>query len=127
MISIRRSARQVSQVLLLTTALAPWSMTTSAAASLSSQVRRGEEVAQLKCSACHVVAEKQKYPPLLEDPAPSFQSIADRPQASNASLQHFLATTHWDRQSVAITMPNPGLSRTDIAAVSRYILSLRRH
>lgn len=82
-------------------------------------------MAQLQCAACHVVAAKQRYSPLLEDPAPSFKSIANRPQTSEAALRHFVATTHWDRQRVRVTMPNPGLSKTDIAAVSRYILSLK--
>jgi mono/diheme cytochrome c family protein len=106
--------------------LVPWAAEAAgAAASPSPQLRRGEEVAQLQCSACHVVAEKQKYPPLLEDPAPSFQSIANRPQTSEAALRHFVATTHWDQQTDPVTMPNPGLSRTDTAAVIRYLLSLK--
>jgi mono/diheme cytochrome c family protein len=106
--------------------LVPWAAAAAAAAaSPDPQVRRGKEVAQLQCSACHVVAERQKYPPLLEDPAPSFQSIANRPQTSKAALRRFVATTHWDQQTASITMPNPGLSKTDIAAVSRYILSLK--
>jgi mono/diheme cytochrome c family protein len=126
MASIRATARQVSRTILLTAALAPWALRAAdAAASPSRQLRRGEEVAQLKCSACHVVAEKQKYPPSLEDPAPSFRSIADRPRISAAALRHFIATTHWDQTTVTITMPNPGLSKADIAAVIRYLLSLK--
>jgi mono/diheme cytochrome c family protein len=125
--SIRARARQPSQAILLTAALVPWTVKAeNAAASPSAQMRRGESVAQLKCSACHVVAEKQKYPPFLDDPAPSFQSIANRPQTSEAALRHFVATTHWDRRTVRLTMPNPGLSKTDIAAVVRYILSMKR-
>jgi len=109
-------------------ALVPWAARADdAAASHSAQVRRGEEVAQLQCAACHVVAEKQKYEPLLEDPAPSFHSIANWPKTSEATLRHFVATTHWDRQKLAVTMPNPGLSKSDIVAVSRYILSLKGH
>ena len=124
MTSIRTTARQVSQAVLLTAALVPWAVK-AAAASPSAQVRRGEEVAQLQCSACHVVSENQKYPPLLEDPAPSFQSVANRPQTSEAALRHFVATTHWDQTTVKLTMPNPGLSKTDTKAVIRYIFSLK--
>jgi mono/diheme cytochrome c family protein len=126
MTSICITARRVSQVIVLTAALVPWAAKAAdASASPSPQVRRGEEVAQLKCSACHVVAEQQKYPPLLEDPAPSFRSIASRPQTSEAALRHFVATTHWDQQTAPRAMPNPGLSKTDIAAVIRYLLSLK--
>ncbi len=126
MTSIRTGAGQGLAVMLMLVALAPGvGRATDAAASPGSQVRRGEEVAQLQCAACHVVAEKQKYAPLLEDPAPSFESIANRPQTSEAMLRHFVATTHWDQQTVSATMPNPGLSKRDIAAVSRYILSLK--
>lgn len=71
MIAIRTRARQMAPVILLTAALLPWAVRTAEGATKAdSQLRRGEEVAQLQCSACHVVAEKQKYPPLLEDPRP---------------------------------------------------------
>jgi mono/diheme cytochrome c family protein len=125
---IRITARRVSQALLVAAALVPWAVKAdNAAAGPSAQVRRGEEVAQLQCAACHVVAEKQKYSPLLEDPAPSFHSIANRPHTSEVALRRFVATTHWDQQTVQITMPNPGLSKTDTAAVIRYLLSLKGH
>jgi mono/diheme cytochrome c family protein len=124
MSSSRTSARRVSQLILVTAALVPWAAR-FAAASPSAQVQRGQVVAELQCSACHVVAEKQKYPPLLENPAPSFQSIANRPQTSGAALRRFVAQTHWDQTTVPLTMPNPGLSKADIAAVVSYILSLK--
>lgn len=98
MISIRITARQVSQGIPLTAALVPWVMkATDAAASHSAPMRRGGEVAQLQCSAGHLIAEKQKCRPLLADPAPSFQSIANRPQTYQAALRHVVATTYWDR------------------------------
>ncbi len=125
MSSSRTRARRVSQVILVTAALVPWAARLAVAASPSAQVQRGEVVAQLQCSACHVVAENQKYPPLLENPAPSFQSIANRPQTSEAALRHFVAQTHWDQTTVPLTMPNPGLTKADIAAVVSYILSLK--
>jgi cytochrome c551/c552 len=60
-------------------------------------------------------------------PAPSFQSIADRPGTNEKSLRHFVATTHWDLKSVPITMPSQELSKADTTAVVRYILSLQSH
>jgi mono/diheme cytochrome c family protein len=123
--SIRTTAGQVSLVILLTAARAAWAAEAEDDGSPISQVRRGERVAQEQCSACHVVAKKQQFLPLLKQPAPSFQSIADRPQTSEMKLREFLATTHWDLKTVPITMPNPHLSNADGAVVSRYILSLK--
>lgn len=91
----------------------------------SAQLRRGEEIARLLCSACHVVAQDQEYPPLLEDPAPAFQSIANRPETNAKILRHFILTTHWDYKLLPLSMPNPGLSPADTTAVVRYILSLK--
>jgi hypothetical protein len=42
-------------------------------------------------------------------------------------LQHFIATTHWDMKSVPMSMPAQMLTKEERVAVSRYILSLRRH
>ncbi len=111
--------------MLLTAAVVPWAAKAEGAAKPNAQVRRGAQIAQMLCSACHVVAENQQYPPLLEDPAPSFQSIANRPQVSEAALRHFVATTHWDEKTIPFTMPDPGLTRPESAAVIRYILSLK--
>jgi mono/diheme cytochrome c family protein len=93
----------------------------------NAQVRRGERLAQDQCSACHIVAQNQEYPPLLRDPAPSFQSIANRTDTTDKSLRHFVMTTHWDLKTVPITMPNQDLSKTDASAVIQYILSLKSH
>ncbi len=69
------------------------------------------------------MAENQDYPPLLEQPTPTFPSIANRPDISEKKLRLFISTTHWDSKTIPLTMPNPELSRTDTAAVIRYILS----
>lgn len=127
MSAIRAATGRVAQVILVSAALLPWVAQADGSVRSRPQIRRGEEIAQLQCSACHVVAEKQKYPPLLEDPAPSFKSIANRPQVSEAELRHFITTTHWDEKTVPLTMPNPGLTKPDIAAVIRYIVSLKGH
>jgi mono/diheme cytochrome c family protein len=88
---------------------------------------RGEHIARLICSACHVVAANQEYPPILTRPAPSFTEIANRPGVSAESLQHFIVNTHWDVDKLPMAMPNPMLSKDEVRAVSRYILSLRNH
>jgi mono/diheme cytochrome c family protein len=130
MTSIRISARQLSQAIFLAAALVPWAVTATSADSAagpSPQVRRGEQIAQERCSACHIVADKQEYPVLLKVPTPSFQSIADRPETSEKKLRQFVATTHWDMKTVPISMPHPELSKAEAAAVIRYILSLKGH
>ena len=88
-------------------------------------VARGAEIAQQICSACHVVASDQNFPPLLRQPAPPFEQIAQRPDVTEKSLRHFITTTHWDEKTLPMTMPNPELTDEQTVAVARYILSLR--
>jgi len=97
------------------------------AAPKGSTVADGEHIARLICSACHVVASDQEFPPILNKPAPSFKDIANRPGTTAESLQRFIASTHWDVDTIPMTMPNPMLDKEQITAVSRYILSLRSH
>ncbi len=85
---------------------------------------RGESVARMVCSACHLVAGDQP-PRHLPAEAASFSEIANRPGTNEKALRKFIATTHWDFKSVPITMPNPMLSDEQVREVSRYILSLR--
>ena len=90
-------------------------------------VARGEHIARLICSACHVVAKDQEFAPLLVKPAPSFYDIANRPETSAHSLERFIKSTHWDLNSIPMTMPNPMLDPDETSAVARYIVSLRTH
>ncbi len=98
---------------------APAARATSAAAS------RGEHIARTVCSACHVVAADQEFPPLLERPTPSFREIANRPGTSAQSLERFVNGTHWDFDSIPMKMPNPMLTPEDTRAVARFIMSQR--
>ena len=88
-------------------------------------ISRGEEIARSVCSTCHQVAADQEFPPLLEQPTPSFTEIANRPGTSVRSLEHFITMTHWNEESIPMKMPNPMLTPGDTAAVAHYILSLR--
>jgi len=97
------------------------------AAPTHASAAHGEHIAQLVCSACHVVAANQEYPPLLTKPAPSFAEIANRPGVSAESLQHFIQSTHWDTDTLPMTMPSPMLSKSEARAVADYILTLRKH
>ena len=93
----------------------------------SAAVARGEHIARIVCSACHVVAKDQEYPPILDKPGPNFYDIANRPTTTEQSLRHFITSTHWDLETIPMTMPNPMLTPEDARAVARYILSLRGH
>jgi mono/diheme cytochrome c family protein len=90
-------------------------------------LQRGEHIARLVCSACHVVAADQEFPPLLRPPAPSFEEIANRPDASVETVRRFVIETHWDMKTLPAQMPNQMLSKAEATAVARYLLSLRRH
>jgi len=92
----------------------------------AADVARGEHIARLICSACHVVAVDQEFPPLLRQATPSFAEIANRPGVTAESLQRFITTTHWDVDKLPMSMPNPMLSKPEVQAVTRYILSLRK-
>jgi cytochrome c553 len=91
-----------------------------------SVVTRGEQLSKLLCPSCHVVATNQEFAPILRQPTPSFTEIANRPDTSVASLQRFISTTHWDEKTIPMQMPNPGLSKEEMKAVTAYILSLRK-
>jgi mono/diheme cytochrome c family protein len=88
-------------------------------------VLRGKQLARIACSDCHVVASDGESPPPLDDVGPRFDVIANRPGASEQSLQRFITTTHWDGETVPITMPKPELTKQQVIALARYIMSLR--
>jgi mono/diheme cytochrome c family protein len=87
-------------------------------------VERGHRIALHICTACHVVEATQEYPVLLDPPAPPFNEIAHRPDLTRASLRHFILTTHWDQETLPLTMPNPQLLDDQVNDVVAYILSL---
>jgi mono/diheme cytochrome c family protein len=88
-------------------------------------IAKGEQLSQMICSACHIVAHNQQFSPILREPAPSFEEIANRPDTTEKSLREFLKTTHWDNKTLPMTMPDPMLVAEQRQAVARYILSLR--
>jgi len=100
--------------------------TSAAGVPKTPDVARGEHIARLVCSACHVVAVDQEFPPLLNQATPAFADIANRPGVTAESLQRFITTTHWDVDKLPMSMPNPMLDKSEVQAVTRYILSLRK-
>jgi mono/diheme cytochrome c family protein len=89
-------------------------------------LQRGQHIAQLVCSACHVVARDQEFPPILRPPAPSFEEIANRPDMSLRTVQRFVLQTHWDTKTLPMQMPAQMLPKSDTTAVARYVLSFRK-
>lgn len=86
----------------------------------------GKQLARIACSACHIVESDSETPPPLHDPAPRFDEIANRPGTTEKSLQQFITTTHWDGESIPFTMPKPDLTKQQVVALSRYIMTLRK-
>ena len=86
---------------------------------LSSAVAAGNPVvgratAERWCASCHVVAQDQR----AGADAPSFQSIARRPDVTESLLVAFLSTSH-------PRMPDMSLSRQEIADLVAYFRELR--
>ena len=92
--------------------------------SVADDVLNGHHLAIVMCSSCHVVGPDQLIGPILQPPAPSFDSVAQRRTTSAATIQAFLATTHRDI-SKAAGMPNPELADFQIRQLAAFMLSLR--
>jgi mono/diheme cytochrome c family protein len=103
-------ANGVAMTLLFTTLFA-------AASAWGQNVATGKQIAERWCASCHVVGPGQKNVP--NDAVPSFPSIAQMSSTTKMSLAAFLSTSH-------PPMPDIVLSRSEIADVSAYILSLRK-
>ena len=95
------------------------------AGGVSNDVQKGHYLAVLMCSNCHVISRDQSIEPVLQPPAPSFESIAQRSSTSSETLGTFLATTHRDIGNSA-GMPNPELLDFQMRQVEAYVLSLRK-
>ena len=89
-------------------------------------VAAGRRIALDVCSACHQVADKQEFEPLLVQKTPSFREIADDPKTTAQSLRRFISTTHWDEKTIPMTMPKQMLDAAETDDVVSYILSLRK-
>lgn len=92
----------------------------------SEDVQKGHYLTVLMCSSCHVIGPDQSTEPVLQPPAPSFVSIAQRKTISFQEIQSFLATTHRGISNPA-GMPNPDLTDFQMRQVEAYLLGLRNH
>ncbi len=78
-------------------------------------VGEGERIARQWCGNCHQI---ERDPVRTSDAVPSFSAIARMPSTTQMSLAAFLSSSHGQ-------MPDYALTRSEMADVSAYILSLR--
>jgi mono/diheme cytochrome c family protein len=100
---------------------AAWAQNPNAA----DDVQQGHRLAVIVCANCHVAARDQLFQPILQPPAPSFESIAQREGLTSEFIQTFLATTHRDITTPQ-GMPNPQLLDFQTRQMAAYLLSLRK-
>ena len=88
-------------------------------------LRTGHRLAIMVCAFCHVAAPDQANMPILNPPAPSFESIAQRTDVTADWLENFITTTHRGLDNPS-GMPNPSLLDYQVKQVTAYLLSLRK-
>lgn len=90
------------------------------------QVDKGRALALSVCAPCHVVAPGQPPEgPLLKNPGPSFDQIANGGMPDPESLRVFLSSPHASMGPEG-RMANPRLADYQIDRLVAYITSLRR-
>ncbi len=82
---------------------------------LAADASNGKRLAELWCSACHVVTVSQRQ---ASADAPPFEEIAKRPNFSERGLATFLLDPH-------AKMPNMNLTRIEADEIAAYIGTLR--
>ncbi len=92
--------------------------------SAADDIRAGRALALKVCAFCHVVAPKQDMPPILDPPAPSFRSIANKRGATAESIRRFLKETHSSVKTLN-NMPNPEITEDQAREAAAFIMSLR--
>jgi len=116
--------------LALLAAVAAWSAVTAVTTHAQSKrlegsVAAGRTLALQACASCHVVASDQPYKPIYKGavrPA-DFKDIANKPNASAASLQAYLASLPVIPKNSQ--MANPDLNEQELRDVSAFIMTLR--
>ena len=98
-------------------ALAALLVTSYASGAQAQNAANGKRIAERWCSSCHIVDPNDNRP--VPDTVPSFMAIARTSSTTKMALAAFLTTPHYP-------MPNFVLSRSEIADVSAYIMSLRK-
>jgi mono/diheme cytochrome c family protein len=87
----------------------------AASSSFAADPDQGETLARRWCTGCHLVAADQKA---ATTDAPTFTSIAKRPDFDPAKIEIFLRDPH-------PKMPNMTLGRAEAADIAAYIGTLK--
>lgn len=91
----------------------------------AAEIRAGHQLAAMLCGTCHVATPDQPFMPILNPPAPSFESIVQRKDLNADWLKNFLTTTHRGLD-MPNGMPNPYLADYQVKQVIAYLMSLRK-
>ncbi len=83
---------------------------------IAADAGQGKTIAERWCSGCHLVTHEQKNAPT--DQAPTFASLAARPDFGAGKLALLILAPHPN-------MPKLALSRSEIADLADYILTLK--
>lgn len=86
--------------------------------------RTGDPQEGHRLAFCHVSAPDQQFTPSLLPPAPNFQTIANQPGSTAASLRAFILTTH-KTITEPTKMPSPYVTDDQATDIAAYIVSLR--
>jgi mono/diheme cytochrome c family protein len=96
-------------------------------ASTPSTIRAGSEIALDSCSGCHVVSPRQQFRPVGGEEIPSFEAIANGPDATaNALLKNF-NDTHRKKDAPQATsiFATTYISDLETSQVIAYLLTQR--
>jgi mono/diheme cytochrome c family protein len=97
----------------------------AAVADDAGQVARGHQLALEICSACHIAAPDQRTRPILTEPPPSLETLANKPGVTAESVQKFLLTIHLSLAN-GKDMPNPEVTEDQARDLAAYVMSLRK-
>ncbi|KAF2992620.1 hypothetical protein OGR47_06180 [Methylocystis sp. MJC1] len=89
-------------------------------------VSSGRSLAQDICAYCHDIGRDRPFTPIMQPPAPSFETLARRRKLDEANLRRFLAAPHGGVLGKT-KMPNPELLDYQIDALLAYLRTRPRH
>lgn len=113
---MRRKSRG-ARGLIVAAALASVGAGGAAAQTTELDAAKGRELAEKLCTSCHIVGKEAASASVPAD-VPSFVAIAGRPGQTAEAIAGRIVLPH-------PPMPQIQLTRTDIAALATYILSLK--
>lgn len=106
---------------ILSTLLIPLVLCAASETSAEEQeVSNGRALAQEICAYCHDIGRDRPFTPIIQQAAPSFETLARRHKLDEANLRRFLAAPHGGVLGKT-KMPNPELLDYQIDALLAYL------